>query len=595
MMPTQQELPATVIDVFTATARRRASQPALRYKQDARWHSLSYGEYLAEVMTTARAFIRLGLLPGQTVSILGGNSPRWLIADLAAIAAGGVAAGIYATSSAEQCQYIAEHSGSAIVVAENLTQLTKLLAVRETLPALQAIVLMQGDSNAPGVYSWKRLEDLAQAVSEATLEARIAELRPGNLATLIYTSGTTGTPKAVMLSHENLLWTARTGAQHLGTQEGEAWLSYLPLSHVAEQILTLHIPIQVGNCVWFAESMDRLAANLIEVRPHSFLGVPRVWEKIQARIQEMEAQAPAAKRRLMRWARNVGRTATLAQERGRRAPLLLPLADRLVLSKLRVGLGLDRARHCATGAAPIAAETAAFFASLGLPLYEIYGQSESTGACSIGAPGRHRSGSVGLPWDGLEVRLDADQEILLRGPCVFMGYLHNQKASQDARDASGWLRTGDVGRIDDDGFLYVVDRKKELIITAGGENISPAHIEGEMKSIPAVGQVCVIGDRRKYLTALFTLDPILLPTAAQAAGSLAATAAEAASCPAFTRWFAAQVAQVNQRLARVQTIKSWTLLQEPFSLQNGELTPTMKLRRSIVLQRYADVIEAMYV
>ncbi|MDM4768907.1 AMP-binding protein [Solimonas sp. SE-A11] len=590
----RQESPHTVIEAFTATARRLASRPALRHKCDGRWHTLSFREYHAEVMTVARAFIRLGLQPGQTVSILGGNSPQWLIADLAAIAAGGVAAGIYATSSAEQCQYIAGHSGSAIVVVEDSAQLAKLLAVRATLPELRAIVLMKGESDVAGVHGWEQLYELAEGVPEAQLEQRLATQRPGDLATLIYTSGTTGTPKAVMLSHANLLWTARGAALLLGTREGQDWLSYLPLSHVAEQMLTLHVPLLVGSCVWFAESLERLPANLPEVRPHSFLGVPRVWEKIQARILGLEAQAPFARRQLMRWARGVGRAAAWAQERGGQPPLLLPLADRLVLSKLRAALGLDRAHHCATGAAPIAPETAAFFASLGLPLYEIYGQSESTGACTMGGPGRHRSGSVGRVWDGLQLRLDTDGEILLRGPCVFMGYLNNERASREARDDSGWLRTGDIGRIDDEGFLYIVDRKKELIITAGGENISPAHVEGEMKSIPAVGQVCVIGDRRKYLVALFTLDPLLLPAVAQAAGSLATTATEAAQCPAFTRWFGAQVAQANRRLARVQTIKNWTLLPEPFSLQNGELTPTMKTRRAVILQRHAAAIEAMY-
>ncbi|PPE72106.1 long-chain fatty acid--CoA ligase [Solimonas fluminis] len=587
-------MPGTVIEAFTATARRLASKPALRHKRDGRWHTLSFREYHAEVMTVARAFIRLGLRPGETVSILGGNSPQWLIADLAAIAAGGVAAGIYATSSAGQCQYVAEHSGSAIVVVEDSSQLAKLLAVRASLPGLQAIVLMKGDSDLAGVHGWERLYDLAETVPEAQLEARLAAQRPGDLATLIYTSGTTGTPKAVMLSHDNLLWTARGAAGLLRAREGQDWLSYLPLSHVAEQMLTLHVPIHVGSCVWFAESLERLPANLPEVRPHSFLGVPRVWEKIQARLQGLEAQAPFARRWLMRWARGVGRAAARAQERGGRPPALLPVADRLVLSKLRAGLGLDRAHHCATGAAPIAADTAAFFAGLGLPLYEIYGQSESTGACTMGGPGRHRSGSVGQPWDGLQLRLDTDGEILLRGPCVFMGYLHNEQATREALDESGWLRTGDVGRMDAEGFLHLVDRKKELIITAGGENISPAHVEGEMKSIPAVGQVCVIGDRRRYLVALFTLDPLLLPAVAQAAGSLATTAAEAAGCPAFTGWFAAQVEQVNRRLARVQTIKRWALLPEPFSLQNGELTPTMKTRRAAILQRHAAVIEGLY-
>lgn len=480
-------MPDTVMTAFAATVARHPAAVALCHKEDGHWRSRSFSAYYDEVRSIARGFIALGLDAGQTVSILGGNGPQWLIADLAAIAAGGVAAGIYATSSTEQCHYIARHSATVIAVVEDRSQLAKFLEVRHMLPALRAIVLMEGHSDEPGVYAWSQMSGLAAAVPESELQSRIDVQRADAPATLIYTSGTTGTPKAVVLSHANLVWTARAAAEHLDAQSSDEWLSYLPLPHVAEQILTLHLPLHVGNRVWFAESLDRLAINLGEVRPHRFLGVPRVWEKMQTRILDLEARAAGSRRWLMRWARSIGRTAAVAQEKGRRPPLLWPLADRIVLSKIRRRLGLDRSRHSATGAAPVSPQTVAFFASIGLPLHEIYGQSESTGACTLSAPGRSRTGSVGMPWRGIEVRLADDGEILVRGSNVFLGYLHDEAATRVAKGVDGWLRTGDVGRIDAQGFLYIVDRKKELIITAGGENISPAHVEGVLKSIPSVG------------------------------------------------------------------------------------------------------------
>lgn len=585
---------STVIEALEATVDDRGSAPALKYPDKGRWGTYSYIEYHRNVMRAARGFMALGLEPGQAVSIIGFNCPQWVIADLAAIAAGGVPAGIYTTSSPELCAYVAAHCEARIVVAENAEQLAKFQQVRDQLPALRAIVLMYGEDADDDVYSWQQLLTLGDGVDEKELRARIEKQAPDDCATLIYTSGTTGNPKAVMLSHHNLLWTANSVRDVAGLEGGDSAISYLPLSHVAEQMFSIYGPITYGLTIWFAESLDTLGDTLAAVRPHFFFGVPRVWEKIQHRMMAAAAQATPTQRRIAGWARNIGLKVAEAEERGGSRPLLYPLARKLVFDKVKARLGFDRAKFLGTGAAPIARETLDFFASLDMMIYEVWGQSETNGAGTLNAPGAVRRGSIGRVYPETEIRIAEDGEILMRGPSVFIGYLHDDKATRETLGDDGWLYSGDVGHIDDDGFVYITDRKKELIITAGGENISPAHVEGEIKTVSAISQCCVIGDGRRYLTALLTLDEESLPQAASTAGSSATTLAEAAACAHFRAWLEQQMAQVNGRLARVQTIKQWTLLPRDFTIEGGELTPTMKLKRRIVHDKYNAEIEAMY-
>lgn len=585
----------TVIQVFERTVQQRRSAPAMKYKQGGAWQAISYDDYHRDVMRAAGGFMKLGLEPGRAVSIIGFNCPQWLIADLAAIAAGGVPAGIYTTSSPDLCAYVAGHCEAQIAVVEDAEQLAKFKQVRGELPELKAIVMMYGSDDDDDVLSWQELLALGDDPElETPLRDRIARQNPTDCATLIYTSGTTGRPKAVMLSHHNLMWTANAVADIVQVEAGDDQISYLPLSHIAEQMFSIHGPITYGVTVWFAESLDALGENLQDVRPHTFFAVPRVWEKIQHKMQAAAAGASPLQRRIAAWARGVGLKAAEAEEQGRGKPLAYPLAKALVFDKVKKRLGLDRTRFRGTGAAPIARETLDFFASLDLMLYEVWGQSESTGAGTLNRPGNVKRGSIGRPYPETEVRIADDGEIVMRGPEVFMGYLKNEEATRETLDPDGWLLTGDVGKIDDDGFVFIVDRKKELIITAGGENISPAHVEGEIKAIPVVSQVCVIGDRRKYLSALVTLDEEAVPEAAQAAGSPAQTPEEAARCPKFNAWFEEQMEAVNSRLARVQTIKRWCLLSQDFTIDGGELTPTMKLKRRVVYDKYAEQIESLY-
>ena len=593
-------MPETVIDVLERTAREHADRPAMRAKAGGAWQVTTWREYRDQAFLVARGFLALGLAPGEGVVILGYNRPEWFLADVGAIAAGGLPAGIYTSLTPDQCHYIAEHAGAAIAVVENAAYLATFLTLRDRLPKLRAIVLMSGVVTpdgapaAPGVHTWQELLDLGAGVPAGDLRARIAAQKPEDACTLIYTSGTTGPPKAVALSHRNVVWTAAQVVAAYSALATDAMVSYLPLSHIAEQVVSLHTPMATGGCSWFAESLEKLRDNLLEIRPHFFFAVPRVWEKMQAAIQAAGAHNTGLKKKIAAWARRVGAAGSQAEQAGRRKPLLYPLADKLVFSKVRGRLGLDRARVLATSTAPIAVETLDFFASLGLPILEVYGMSECTGPTTYSAPGRYRLGSVGRALPGTELRIAGDGEVLMRGPHVFLGYFKNPEATRETVDDEGWLHSGDIGELDADGFLRITDRKKELLITSGGKNIGPQILEGKLRQIPAVSQAVVVGDRRNYLAALLTLDPQQAPLAAAAAGSPARTPQELAACPLFRRHLEQQVEAVNATLARYETIKKFVILPEELSIEAGDLTPTMKLKRQVVNRKYAAEIESLY-
>lgn len=584
---------ATVMEVFEKTAKKHASRPALKVKRDGKWITTTWGDYRDQVRTAAKALIELGLEPGRGVAIIGFNSPEWMIADLAAIYAGGCPAGIYTTNSAEQCRYIAEHAEAQVAVVENEAQLAKFLEIRDQLPDLRAIVMFYGDHDDEKVYSWADFMALGKKADDEALKARIEGQDADDTCTYIYTSGTTGDPKAVMITHDNITWTALQALESLGMQDGDRMISYLPLSHIAEQIISLHGPIVNGACTSFAESLDALGENLREVRPTIFLAVPRVWEKIQAKMQAAGAKNTGLKKKIAAWARGVGLRGGYALQSGKPLPLFWGVADKLVFSKVRDALGLDQCRIMITSAAPISKSTLEFFLSLGLPIMEVYGMSECTGPATVSLPGAYRTGWVGRKMQGTELKIAEDGEICMRGRHVFKGYFKNEAATAEAMDDEGWLHSGDIGEIED-GFLKITDRKKDLIITAGGENIAPQLLEGKLKGISVVSQAVVVGDRRKHLAALLTLDDTKLEEVCRESGSTAKTMAAAAEDDKVHKWLMAQVETINKDLARVQSIKKIKILPADLSIEGGELTPTMKVKRKIVNQKYADAIEAFY-
>ena len=563
-------------------AQTRPNAIAYQAKVDGRWQPTTWRAFVDEVRLAARALIALGFPRGGKVAILGFNRPEWVILDHAAMMAGGAPAGIYTTCSAEEVQYIVHHSESLVVLVENAAQLAKIEAQRAAMPLLQTVVLMRG-SSAPGTLTWDDFLAKGQAVPESALDERIDQIEQSDLATLIYTSGTTGPPKGVMLSHGNLSWTSRTLIDVSGgAVEGDVALSYLPLSHIAEQMATVHMPASTGATIYYAESIEKIGDNIKDCRPTVFFGVPRIWEKFHAALAAKLGELTGAKAKLVAWARKVCTQVNQYRDRGQAPPTMVDLqyrlAPKLVIGKLKAALGLDRARSLISGAAPIASDVLEFFASLDLPIREVYGQSEDCGPTSWNLPGKTKIGTVGPALPGLEVKLGDDGEILVRGPNVFLGYYKEPEATADALQ-DGWLCSGDLGAFDSDGFLTITGRKKEIIITAGGKNIAPKNIEAALKQSPIIGEAVVIGDRRKYLTALVTLDEIA--TKELPPEQIRATVQ-------------AQIDAVNQSLARVEQVKKFAILDKPFAIESGELTPTLKIKRKVVAQNYAREIEAMY-
>lgn len=584
----------STIGVLEATAERIPDSPAYHQWSGGEWSATKWSDHLEMVRTAGRSLVALGVERGSGVSIIGRNRPEWFVSYLGAMCAGAIPSGLYTTNTESQCEYIVRHSESVIAFVEGDDQLGFFLDIRRAVPKLKYIVLMEGRSEAGNVLSWAEFLRKGEGISDEELASRTAEVGDDDLATLIYTSGTTGPPKAVMLNHRNLTWTAGMISEVLGLTERDRMVSYLPLSHIAEQILTLHTPLRSGNSVWFVSDIDRLGEALLEVRPTVFLGVPRVWEKIQAKMKAKGAEASPIRKKLVAWARRVGLEGGLAAQERRKKPWSYPLADWLVYRKVREQLGLDQARMCVSSAAPASIETLEFFLSLGIPIDEVYGMSECTGPTTMSMEGVRRIGKTGTAAPGTEVRTLEDGEILIRGPHVFMGYYKDEKATRAVLDEDGWLHSGDVGEIDADGFIRITDRKKDLIITAGGHNVSPQNIEKQLQGIEGVSQAVVIGDRRSYLVALLTLDRENLRGIAQSVNSGAVDIDTARQCPRLRQYLKTKVDEVNKALARSETIKKFEILSSDFDVESGELTPTMKIRRRVVAEKYGEEIEQLY-
>jgi long-chain acyl-CoA synthetase len=585
----------TIVSRLFEQASTRPDAPALFTKQRGAWRAISYRSYAHTVRELARALLALGFTTGDTVSILGFNRPEWAYAAVGAMAAGGAAAGIYTTSSASEIRYIAGHAESKVLVVEDATLLERVLSIADELPALQKIVTMLPcDSRDPRVIGFDAFLATGKAVDTERLDQRIASLEPGGLASLIYTSGTTGPPKGVMLSHDNLAFTASLAQELAGAGASDCSLSYLPLSHIAEQMFTIHGSVTMGGSVYFAESLEKVPDNLKEVQPTLFFGVPRIWEKFHAKVSGGIANAKGPKRRLVEWARRVGLRVSQLRMKGREPVGLLALeykaAKRLVFDKLKPAMGLGRARFCVSGAAPIAKEVLEFFASLDVVILEVYGQSEDCGPTSCNLVGRTKLGTVGPPAAGVTVKIADDGEILVRGRNVFLGYMKDPEATREVL-VDGWLHSGDLGALDEDGFLTITGRKKDILITAGGKNIAPKNLEADLKNHPLVSEAVVIGDRRKYLTALVTLDPEALEAFGRTHGL---GPAELHQHPSVRASIQATVDEINKDLARVETIKRFTILSRALSIESGELTPTLKVKRKVVSEHFASEIEAMY-
>jgi long-chain acyl-CoA synthetase len=569
--------------------------PAYMTKVGGVWKEHTYAQYAKEVRQAARSLISMGFQPGQVTTILGFNRPEWVILDVATMAVGGAPAGIYTTSSPEEIAYILDHSEAPLILVENAEQAGKVEAKRAEHKHLKHIVVMRGPA-VPGTIAWDDFLARGDATPDRELDGRIEELTPDQMATLIYTSGTTGPPKAVMLTHENLAWTSQRLVEVLKMKTRGRTLSYLPLSHIAEQTASIHGPISSGGVVYFAESLqpEKIVENLRESRPTLFFGVPRIWERFHAVISGRMREATGAKAKVASWAMRVGAEVSslraVGREPGGALAIQYRLANRLVFSTIKKGLGLDQAETLVSGAAPIGRDVLDFFASLDLIIQEVYGQSEDTGPTSFNLTGRTKLGTVGPPLPGVDVKIAEDGEILVKGKNVFPGYYKDAEATKEALTGDGWLRSGDLGAIDAQGFLSITGRKKEILITAGGKNITPKNIEAALKESPLVSEAVVIGDRRKYLTALIWLEEAATKKWMEAKGLTGSPIASAEVRAEIEK----VVESANSKLARVEQIKKFAFPPRPLGIDTGELTPTLKIKRKKVDESFGPLIESMY-
>ena len=567
---------STLPDLLLQHARERPDAPAIREKRRGRWHELTWREYADRVARAAAGLKELGVQPGDRVAIHGENRPEWVIADLAAQGIGAVSVGVYPTSPAAEVEYLLGHSESVVLIAEDEEQLDKALAVRERLPALRHIVLIDPRNvrELGDVITWEQLED------REPLEDFGQGIDESETAVIVYTSGTTGPPKGAMLTHANLTWAAGSFRTALGTGPDDEVLSYLPLCHVAERLGSVINGLGTGYVVNFGEGGESFAQDLRDVQPTQLAAVPRVWEKMLATVEIKMADASALKRWSYRTA------VTHAPSR---------LSGVLALRALRDKLGLARVERAICGAAPIAPQVLEYFWSLGVPVYEIYGQTENTAVCTLMPFDDVRIGTVGRPLEGVELKIAEDGEILTRSPAVFAGYYKDPDATAATIDPDGWLHTGDVGRIDEDGFLTITDRKKDVIITAGGKNISPSEIENRLKVSPYVREAMVVGDRRKYLVALIGIEADTVSDWAARRGLAFTTYGDLSRKPEVRELVAGWVDEVNQELAQAETIKRFALLEKELDHEDGELTATLKVKRRALEKQFERQIQELYV
>ncbi len=598
------EEPGSIVDAFWSQIERLGSQTALRWRSGTTWDEMSWAEYGTSVRQIAAGLVHVGFEPGDRAAILSTNRWEWHVADIAILAAGGVSVPVYQTNSSSQVSYALSHAEARVCFVENVDQLAKVLLRRHQLPALEHIVVfdppvgLDDDFVAP----FEDVLDLGADRLEAQpdlLRDRAAVIVPSTLATLVYTSGTTGPPKATMLTHGNVMANIKNITAVIPLDEHDRFLSFLPLSHIAERTVSDFLQVFSGGETWFAQSLASVPDDLQACRPTVFFAVPRVWEKFQEgvlmtvehqrgvvrRVGERYLAAPAegdgTDQRLVVFGKHLAVRAEHA------------LLDVVLGRRIRARLGLDRARIFASAAAPISPDLLSWFARVGIPIIEAYGQTEGCGVTTLNPPDAIRIGTVGRAAPGVSIRTASDHEVLVRGDNICTGYYKDPVGTGQLIDADGWMHTGDLGAIDRDGYLTITGRKKDLIILSSGKNISPEEIETRLRYEPLISQAVVIGDDRPYLTALLTLDAEAVATWAERKGRL--LEAEALhEDPELIEEVTRTIERVNAHHARIEGIKRWHVLPHDLTVADGELTPTLKVKRKVVLDRHARLIEQLY-
>ncbi|MFI6453555.1 AMP-dependent synthetase/ligase [Streptosporangium amethystogenes] len=591
----------TVCGQLKEAAEGDPDAPAYSDPVEGGWSTLTYSEARQRVLEIAAGFAALGLEPGEAVALMMVNRSEHVLADLGAVHAGAVSCSVYSTFAPEQVAFVAGDVKAKIAVLGGPAELARWEPILDDLPELRKVIVLEGAPAGDRFVSWDDFLALGRdrlAADPAAVDARWQAVTADDVLTVLYTSGTTGNPKGVPLTHSNVFFEVVATNRMADLPSKGTQISYLTYAHIAERVLSLYLPLFKLSHTHFCTDLAQLGATLGQVKPVLFFGVPRVWEKMMARLQALLATQPEEQQEGVRNAMAAGLAYIEANQYGRTpSPEVLAAyeqADAALLSIIRSMIGFDNAGWLATAAAPMPLEVQRFFAGLGLRVLDVYGMTETTGAFTANAPDSFKLGTVGQAGPGVEVRIAEDGEIITRSPANTHGYLGRSEATAELIDADGWLHTGDVGSIDADGFVSILDRKKELIITAGGENISPANIENYLKEHPLIGQALAYGDRRPYPVAILTLDGEVAPGWAQANGITFTTLADLAEHPDVLKAVEGAIAVANEKLARVQQVKRWRLLPVEWTAETAELTPSLKLKRRIIHARYAEIIDGMY-
>jgi long-chain acyl-CoA synthetase len=595
----------TLPKLFLARAQSLKGRVALREKKFGLWREITWGSYLENVRAVCLALFTFGCRKGDVVAILSDNSPEWLYSDLGAMCLGAVSVGIYPTNPSSECKYILKDCGSKVVFVGDEEQLDKIIEISDEIPFVRKIVIMDTkhlihEYDDPRIMTFQEAMRIGREVHDkepSLFLELIGKIHPDDLAILIYTSGTTGPPKGAMLSHRSCIAAGNIMVAPFGVGEDWEILSYLPLCHAAERCLSLIQALQAGYVVNFAESIDTVSQNLREVKPTWLFLPPRMWEKNHARIEIEIQDCTWFKRWCYRQAMKIGRSAFRYWKDAKPLPLpmkvLHRVADLCVYRKLREQMGMARARVLISGAAPIAPEILEYFHSLNIKVREGYGQTESCGPISVTQGVQFKVGSVGLPYPGVEVKIAEDGEIMMRGDNVFKGYYRNPESTAKVLK-DGWLLTGDVGEVDADGVLKIVDRKKDIIKTSGGKRISPQYIENQIKRSPYIEEAVVIGDGRKYLTALIMIDEETVGKYALDHKIPYSTYSDLSQNSTIRELITREIMEVNRNLSRAETIKKFRIVDKKFREEDKEITPTMKVKRKMISELYADIVEEMY-
>ncbi len=593
----------TIPKLFWHQVKARDGRTAFREKKLGIWRATSWREYGERARAVGMGLVKLGLERRDVVSILAETVPEWVYTDMGTMGAGGVSNGIYPTDSAKQVEYIVNDSSSRFLFVENEEQLDKFLEVRDRCPSLVKVFVfdMEGlaDFQDPMVMPFDELMSLGREHDKANpglWEKLIEGSKAEELALLVYTSGTTGPPKGAMISHRNIIFQLSNADAFIPLGVDDEQLAFLPLCHIAERTFTVFLPLRSGAIANFAESVETVPENVREVAPTTFFAVPRIWERFYSGIAIRMKEATWIGRKAYEWAIGTGLKVAEAQLDGRApSPFLRAAyraADFLVLDNVKRAVGMHRVKFAGTGAAPIAPDLIKWYRALGIDMREVYGQTENSGLAT-GMPDRMKLGTVGVTAPRTETKISPEGEILLKGPHIFMGYLNQpEKTAETLRD--GWLHTGDVGFIDNEGYVKITDRMKDIIITAGGKNITPSEIENQLKFSPYISDAVVIGDKRKFLSCLIMIDYDNVAKFAQDANVPFTDFVSLCRSREVTDLIWSEIERVNQNFARVETIKKFRLIEQQLTAEDDEVTPTMKLKRKFVSEKYKPMIDGMY-